>query len=131
MEVVTYRGNYTAYLKQRQERWERHQQIFEEEKGRLEAEMDYIRLNISNRNPELAQGKLKRVTRDLVAIEQFGLNASAFALAVARHGAGAVLQGSSTWLHPCATHFRSVDFVSSLSYYLKAPMSFRQLTLFI
>src|SRR5260221_5757787 len=71
--VVGYRGNYTAYIKQRQERWERHQKIFEEEKARLEAEMDYIRVNISNRNPELAQGKLKRVTRDLIAIEEFGL----------------------------------------------------------
>ena len=73
MSVVTYRGNYTAYLKQRQERWERHQKIYEEEKARLEAEMEYIRINISNRNPELAQGKLKRVTRDLIAIEEFGL----------------------------------------------------------
>src|SRR5258708_27178063 len=73
MSVVTYRGNYTAYLKQRQERWERHQKINEEEKARLEAEMEYIRINISNRNPELAQGKLKRVTRDLIAIEEFGL----------------------------------------------------------
>src|SRR5260370_33028950 len=35
--------------------------------------MEYIRINISNRNPELAQGKLKRVTRDLIAIEEFGL----------------------------------------------------------
>ncbi|MEP7285100.1 MAG: ribosomal protection-like ABC-F family protein [Chloroflexota bacterium] len=73
IEVVTYRGNYSAYIKQRQERWERHQKIYEEEKARLEAEMEYIRVNISNRNPELAQGKLKRVTRDLVAIEQVGL----------------------------------------------------------
>ncbi len=71
--IVSYRGNYSAYLKQRQEYWERHMKVFEEEKGRLEAEMDYIRTNISNRNPEQAQGKLKRVTRDLVAIEQFGM----------------------------------------------------------
>jgi ATP-binding cassette, subfamily F, member 3 len=71
--IVTYRGNYSAYLKQRQERWERHQKVYEEEKARLEAEMDYIRLNITNRNPELAQGKLKRLTRDVVAIEQYGL----------------------------------------------------------
>jgi len=71
--VVSYRGNYSAYIKQRQERWERHQKIYDEEKARLEAEMEYIRINISNRNPELAQGKLKRVTRDLVAIEQVGL----------------------------------------------------------
>lgn len=73
MGVVTYRGNYTAYLKQRQERWERHQKVYEEEKERMEEEMEYIRVNISNRNPELAQGKLKRLTRDLVAIEEFGL----------------------------------------------------------
>ncbi len=71
--VVTYRGNYSAYLKQRQERWERHQRIYEEEKARMNAEMEYIRVNISNRNPEQAQGKLKRLTRDLVAIEAYGL----------------------------------------------------------
>jgi ATP-binding cassette, subfamily F, member 3 len=71
--VVTYRGNYSAYLKQRQDRFERHLKIFEEEKARLEAEMEYIRINITNRNPEQAQGRLKRVTRDLVAIEQVGL----------------------------------------------------------
>ncbi len=71
--VVAYRGNYSAYLKQRQERWERHQKVYDEEKARLELEMEYIRINISSRNPELAQGKLKRVTRDLVAIEEVGL----------------------------------------------------------
>ena len=73
LEMVTYRGNYSAYLKQREERVTRHLKIFEEEKARLEAEMDYIRVNISNRNPEQAQGRLKRVTRDLVAIEEFGM----------------------------------------------------------
>jgi ATP-binding cassette subfamily F protein 3 len=71
--IVPFRGNYSAYLKQRQEYWERHVLVFEEEKARLEAEMDYIRTNISNRNPEQAQGRLKRVTRDLVAIEQYGM----------------------------------------------------------
>ncbi len=71
--IVTFRGNYTAYLKQRQERWDRQQKVYEEEKERMEGEMEYIRTNISNRNPELAQGKLKRLTRDLVAIEEFGL----------------------------------------------------------
>lgn len=73
MEMVTYRSNYSAYIKQREERLERHLKVFEEEKARLEAEMEYIRANITNRNPELAQGKLKRVTRDLIAIEQVGL----------------------------------------------------------
>ncbi|MBX3081810.1 MAG: ABC-F family ATP-binding cassette domain-containing protein [Anaerolineae bacterium] len=73
IEMVAFRGNYSAYLKQRQERLVRHQKIFEEEKARLEAEMDYIRTNISNRNPEQAQGRLKRVTRDLIAIEEFGM----------------------------------------------------------
>lgn len=73
IEMIAYRGNYSAYLKQREERLIRHQKTFVEEKARLEAEMDYIRINISNRNPEQAQGRLKRVTRDLVAIEEFGM----------------------------------------------------------
>ena len=71
MEV--YRGNYSAYLMQRQERWEQHNLIFEREKARLEKEMVFIKANIPDGNLEMARGKLKRLTRDVMAIEQLGV----------------------------------------------------------
>ena len=73
MEV--YRGNYSAYLMQRQERWEQHNLIFQTEKARLDKEMVFIKANIPNGNLELARGKLKRLTRDVMAIEQLGVMA--------------------------------------------------------
>jgi ATP-binding cassette subfamily F protein 3 len=42
-----YRGNYSAYVQQRQERWEHAQQVYLAEKARLEKELDYIKRNIS------------------------------------------------------------------------------------
>ena len=73
MEV--YRGNYSAYLLQRQERWERLNLVFETEKARLDKEMVFIKANIPDGNLELARGKLKRLTRDVMAIEQLGVMA--------------------------------------------------------
>jgi ATP-binding cassette subfamily F protein 3 len=52
-----YRGNYGAYVQQRQERWELTQRIFESEKERLEKEVDYIRRNISGQNVLQAKGR--------------------------------------------------------------------------
>ncbi len=45
-----YRGNYSAYLQQRQERWELRRQIFEAEKERLVKEVDYIKRNIAGQS---------------------------------------------------------------------------------
>jgi ATP-binding cassette subfamily F protein 3 len=73
--VETYRGNYSHYLKQRQERWELRSKEFEAEKGRLEQEMDYIRRNIDAQNVAQARGRLKRLSRQIQAIEQIGLEA--------------------------------------------------------
>jgi len=71
----TYRGNYTHYLHQRQDRWERRATIFEAEKLRLEKELDYIKRNIAGQNVSSARGRLKRLSRQLQAIEQIGLDA--------------------------------------------------------
>jgi ATP-binding cassette subfamily F protein 3 len=68
-----YRGNYTAYVRQRQERWERREQVYEAEKERLEKEIDYIRRNIAGQNTSIARGKLKRLSRELEAIATLGL----------------------------------------------------------
>jgi ATP-binding cassette subfamily F protein 3 len=72
----TYRGNYSAYLKQRAERAERRQEIFESEKEKLMKEVEYIRKNVSGQNVLQAKGKLKRLSRILQAIEQVGMEAA-------------------------------------------------------
>ena len=73
--VETYRGNYSHYLRQRQERWELRSKEFEAEKARLEKEMDYIKRNIAAKNVAQARGRLKRLCRQIQAIEQIGLDA--------------------------------------------------------
>jgi ATP-binding cassette subfamily F protein 3 len=72
----TYRGNYSAYLKQRAERAERRQEIFDSEKEKLMKEVEYIRKNVSGQNVLQAKGKLKRLSRILQAIEQVGMEAA-------------------------------------------------------
>lgn len=71
----TYRGNYSHYLEQRQDRWERRSKTFEAEKERLEKELEYIKRNIAGQNVIQAKGRLKRLSRQLQAIEQIGLDA--------------------------------------------------------
>ncbi len=71
----TYRGNYSAYLKQRHARWERHQEMFDAEKARLVNELDYVKRNIAGQNTNQAKGKLRRLSRRIQAIEQVGLQA--------------------------------------------------------
>lgn len=73
--LEVYRGNYTAYLQQRQERWDLRQQVFESEKARLEKELDYIKRNISGQNVQQAKGKLRRLSREVQAIERLGFEA--------------------------------------------------------
>ncbi len=71
--VESYRGNYSAYVQQRQERWERNQALFDTEMERLQREMELVRRYIAWRKFEEAKGKLKRLSRDLVAIERHGV----------------------------------------------------------
>jgi ATP-binding cassette, subfamily F, member 3 len=71
--METYRGNYSAYLQQRVARWERRQEVFEDEKERLLKEVDFIKRNISGTAVTQAKGRLRRLSRILQAIEQVGL----------------------------------------------------------
>ncbi len=73
--IELYRGNYSAYVQQRQERWELRQQIFEAEKERLLKEMDYVKRNISGQNTIQAKGRLRRLSRIVEAIENLGFEA--------------------------------------------------------
>jgi ATP-binding cassette subfamily F protein 3 len=68
-------GNYSAYLDQRQERWERMMEVYESEMERLEKDLDYIKRNISGQNVKQARGRLRRLSREVEAIESLGFEA--------------------------------------------------------
>jgi ATP-binding cassette subfamily F protein 3 len=72
--LEVYSGNYSAYLRQRQERWERQQAVFEATKARLAQELEYIKHGYARESThDIAQGKLRRLSRELAAIEWLGL----------------------------------------------------------
>ena len=75
--VYIYHGNYTQYLDQRQERWERMMQMYESEKARLEKELDYIKRNIAGQNVRQARGRLRRLSREVEAITSLGVEGTA------------------------------------------------------
>jgi len=70
-----YRGNYSAYVQQREERWERQLIEHKELRERLDKEMDYIRRNIAGQRTQMAQGKLSRLSREVEAIHAGGIGA--------------------------------------------------------
>jgi ATP-binding cassette subfamily F protein 3 len=73
--IELYRGNYSAYVQTRQERWDLRQQSFEAEKERLLKDMDYVKRNISGQNTIQAKGRLRRLSRIVEAIESLGFEA--------------------------------------------------------
>ena len=73
--IEVFHGNYSAYVQQRRERWELRQKLYEREKERLEKELDYIKRNIAGQNTVQAKGRLKRLSRQLDAIDKGGLEA--------------------------------------------------------
>ena len=58
-----YRGNYSAYLLQREERYERQLKEYEAQQEFIAREEDYIRRNIAGQNTRQAQGRRKRLER--------------------------------------------------------------------
>ncbi len=70
-----YRGNYSAYVQQRQERWQQHIQAYEDFQQHIEKEMDFIRRNIAGQRTQMAQGKLSRLAREVTAVHIGGLPA--------------------------------------------------------
>ena len=73
--VWTYHGNYTSYLQQRQDRWDRMQQVFDSEKERLEKDLNYVKRNIAGQNTTQAKGRLRRLSREVEAMEKLGIDA--------------------------------------------------------
>lgn len=58
-----YRGNYTAYLRQREERYSRRLAEFEAQTEFIEKEEEYIRRNIAGQNTAQAKGRQRRLSR--------------------------------------------------------------------
>ena len=72
--VQHYRGNYSAYVMQRQDRWQKQQQVYEDFRAHVEKEMDYIRRHIAGQRTQMAQGKLSRLAREVAAVLAGGLD---------------------------------------------------------
>ncbi|WP_420640915.1 ribosomal protection-like ABC-F family protein [Candidatus Leptofilum sp.] len=72
-----YRGNYSAYVQQRQERWQQQIQAYKDFQQHIEKEMDFIRRNIAGQRTQMAQGKLSRLAREVTAVHIGGLPALA------------------------------------------------------
>ena len=60
-----YRGNYSAYLVQRTDRYQRRLLEYQAQQAFIEKETDYIRRNIAGQNTRQAQGRRKRLERML------------------------------------------------------------------
>jgi ATP-binding cassette subfamily F protein 3 len=74
--IEVYSGNYSAYLLQRQERWEYYERVYKEEKARLLKEVDFIQRNwVRASTHARALGLLRRLSRDLAVIDAYGLMA--------------------------------------------------------
>lgn len=72
--IADYSGNYSGYLLQRQDRWEYYERVFTEEKERLLKEVDFIQRNwVRASTHARALGLLRRVSRDIVRVETYGI----------------------------------------------------------
>jgi ATP-binding cassette subfamily F protein 3 len=72
----TYRGNYTAYLRQREERWRRREEEFSAAKEQFLKDLDFVKRNIARASSsDRAKGLLKRLTRSVKAVESGGVQA--------------------------------------------------------
>jgi ATP-binding cassette subfamily F protein 3 len=61
--LEVYRGNYSAYLLQREERYERELKEYEAQQEFISKEEDFIKRNMAGQNTRQAQGRLKRLER--------------------------------------------------------------------
>ncbi|MCL4561823.1 MAG: ABC-F family ATP-binding cassette domain-containing protein [Chloroflexi bacterium] len=61
--IEVYHGNYSAYLIQRSERYQRRLEEYQAQAAFIEKEEEYIRRNIAGQNTRQAQGRRKRLER--------------------------------------------------------------------
>ncbi|MBL8055431.1 MAG: ABC-F family ATP-binding cassette domain-containing protein [Anaerolineales bacterium] len=62
-QLAEYRGNYSAYLLQRDERRARQLAEFEAQQAFISKELDFIRRNMAGQNTRQAKGRLRRLER--------------------------------------------------------------------
>ncbi len=62
-DLEIFRGNYSAYLQQREERYRLHLREYEDLQEFVAKEEEYIRRNMAGQNTRQAQGRLKRLER--------------------------------------------------------------------
>ncbi|MCA9931229.1 MAG: ABC-F family ATP-binding cassette domain-containing protein, partial [Anaerolineales bacterium] len=72
-ELKSYKGDYTAYVQQRELEEEREEALFATEKERLTNEIAFVRKHIAGGKTDIAKGKLRRITRDIVLLEEVGV----------------------------------------------------------
>lgn len=69
-----YRGNYSAYVQQRQERWALRETEFEAIREKFLKELDYVKRNIArDATSNMAKGRLQRLIREVKVVEAGGL----------------------------------------------------------
>ena len=72
--IELYTGNYSNYLLQRDTRWEYSERVFKEEKERLQKEVDFVQRNwVRASTHARALGTLRKVTRELAAVDTYGI----------------------------------------------------------
>jgi len=74
--LESYRGNYSAYVRQRQERWERLEVEFTAVQAHFFKRLDFIKRNIARASSsDRAVGELRRLSREVKAVEFMGTQA--------------------------------------------------------
>lgn len=71
-ELESYNGNYSHYLQQREERYERLLKEYEAQQEYIQKEQEYIRRHIASQNTAQAKGKRKRLERLMSGTDRFG-----------------------------------------------------------
>jgi ATP-binding cassette subfamily F protein 3 len=72
--IELYRGNYSAYVQQRQERWERREADFNTIREKFLKELDYVKRNIArDATTNMAKGRLRRLIREVKVVQAGGL----------------------------------------------------------
>jgi ATP-binding cassette subfamily F protein 3 len=61
--IETYRGNYSHYVQQREERFERRQKEYQAQQGFIAKEEEFIRRNLAGQRSREAKGRRKRLER--------------------------------------------------------------------
>lgn len=70
--LEVYRGNYSHYTQQREERMERQLKEYEAQQEFIKKELDYIQRNIAGQNTRQAQGRRKRLERMMSGTDRHG-----------------------------------------------------------